>query len=147
MQSIFDEKTREELITRIESLTENSVAQWGKMNVYQMLKHCTLWEEMIQGRQQYKRMFAGRLFGKMALKAVLKDENPLQRNTPTLPQLRIRENGSVAAQKAAWIARIKEYEHFSNPGVVHVFFGKMTREQIGYLAFKHTDHHLRQFNS
>ena len=24
---------------------------------------------------------------------------------------------------------------------------QMTKEQIGYFAYKHTDHHLRQFNS
>jgi len=29
---------------------------------------------------------------------------------------------------------------------MHPFFGKMTKEQVGYLAYKHTDHHLWQFN-
>ena len=42
---------------------------------------------------------------------------------------------------------IEEYEHYSNPDFIHDFFGKMTKEQIGLLAYKHTDHHLRQFNS
>ncbi len=70
------------------------------------------------------------------------------RNTPTIPKFRIREsNGNVAFERTKWIALIEEYEHFSNHNFVHTFFGKMTKEQIGYLAYKHTDHHLRQFNS
>jgi hypothetical protein len=39
------------------------------------------------------------------------------------------------------------HAHFSDPGLVHPFFGRMTPEQIGYMLYKHTDHHLRQFNS
>lgn len=40
------------------------------------------------------------------------------------------------------IRRINTLDDFMHP-----FFGKITREQIGYLAYKHDDHHLRQFNA
>ena len=146
MKSILDKERRDELIQRISQLQENKPAQWGKMNIYQMLKHCTLWEEMAFGRKKYKRVFIGRLFGRMALKNVLKDERPLMRNTPTLSALRITENGDVEAEKKKWISLMEEYAHFPDTGIMHPFFGKMTREQIGQLSFKHTDHHLRQFN-
>lgn len=147
MKTIFDKATRDELISRINTINENSTAQWGKMNIYQMLKHCTLWEEMTLGKKRYKRAFVGRLFGKIALKKVLKDDAPLTRNTPTLAELRIKESGDVSAEKAKWVDLIGEYEHFTDPDFVHPFFGKITKEQIGQLAYKHTDHHLRQFNS
>ena len=65
MKTIFDKNTREELINRINSLDENSTPQWGKMNIYQMLKHCTLCEEMYLGKTKYKRAFIGRLFGRV----------------------------------------------------------------------------------
>jgi hypothetical protein len=119
------------------------------MNIYQMLKHCTLGEEWISSEKKYKQVFIGRLFGKMALKNLLKDETPIRRNSPTIPDLRINrigKNGNVLSERAKWIALIEEYEHFSNNDFVHSFFGKMTKEQIGYLSYKHTDHHLRQFN-
>lgn len=147
MKTILDKTTRDELISRINTLNENSAAQWGKMNVYQMLKHCTLWEEMILGDKIYKVSFIGRLFGKTALKSVLKDESPLRRNTPTLPELRIKENGDVSAEKTKWTGLIEGYAHFTKPDFAHPFFGKITNEEIGYLAYKHADHHLRQFNS
>lgn len=147
MKTVFDKTTRDELIKRINSLNENSTAQWGKMNIYQMIKHCTLWEEMMQGKQKYKQAFIGRIFGKMALKNVLKDNAPLKRSTPTIPELKITGNGDVTAEKAKWIHGIEGYADFLNTGLVHPFFGKMTKEQIGYFVYKHSDHHLRQFNS
>jgi hypothetical protein len=148
MKTIFDKAIRDELINRINTLNENSTAQWGKMNIYQMLKHCTLWEEMILGRVKCKPIFLGRLFGKIALKNSLKDETPMMRNAVTSPELKVKEsNGNVASEKAKWIALIEEHVVFSSPDFVHPFFGKMTKDQIGYHAYKHTDHHLRQFNS
>ena len=150
MKTIFDKATRDQLIKRINTLNENCTAQWGKMNIYQMLKHCTIWEEWILGKNKliYKQAFIGRLFGKMVLKNLTKNEKPLDRNVPTSAQFKIKEkNGDIAAERQKWIALIEEYEHYSNPGFIHDFFGKMTKEQVGLLAYKHTDHHLRQFNS
>jgi len=147
MQTIFDKTTRDALVTRINTLNENSTAQWGKMNVYQMMVHCIRWEEMISGEIVCKQAFIGRLFGKMVLKGMLKDESPLRRNTPTSPELRVTETGGdVEAEKKKWIALIGQNANLPNPGFIHPFFGKMTKEQVGCLAYKHIDHHLRQFN-
>ena len=84
----------------------------------------------------------------MALKSVLKDDKALSRNTPTISSLIIKEtSGDIEAEKAKWIASIERYANFSNSNFVHPFFGKMTKEQIGQMVYKHIDHHLRQFNS
>jgi len=146
MNTIFDESTTQELIKRISLLNENSKAQWGKMTVYQMLKHCTLWEEMLSGERKFKRLFPGRLFGKMVLKNLIKDEKPMSRNMPTVPGFSITDHGDILSEKKKWIAMVEEHDRFSNVDFIHPFFGKMTKEQIGYLSYKHTDHHLRQFN-
>ena len=147
MKTIFDEVTRNELIDRIKKMDENSTAQWGKMNIYQMLKHCAKSDEMYLGKKQYKQAFIGKIFGQMALKNVLKDEKPLGRSTPTLPELKnLESSGDIEADKTRWITIVEEYGNFSIPGIVHPFFGKMTKEQLGYMVYKHTDHHLRQFN-
>jgi Protein of unknown function (DUF1569) len=150
MKTVFDKATRDELIDRINKLDDNSKAQWGKMNVYQMLTHCTRYEEWILGKNnpKYKQAFIGRVFGKMALKQVTKDERPLGQSTPTLSTFKVKETtGDLAAEKKKWITLIGEYEHLSNPNFIHSFFGKMTKEQIGILGYKHTDHHLRQFGA
>ena len=146
MKTVFDNSTREELFVRFNSLNENCNAQWGKMNVYQMMKHCTRWDDMMLGKIQVKQVFLGRLFGKLALKSVLKNDKPLRKNSPTAPELIINEKaGDIALQKAEWIKRINEYGYFDNPNFIHPFFGTMTKEQVGQFVYKHHDHHLRQF--
>jgi hypothetical protein len=144
MNTVFNKLTRDELIIRINSLNEDSKAQWGKMNVYQMLKHCTQWEEMLLGKRQYRQTFIGKLFGKMALKNMLKDE-PIKPNLPTVPSFKIIDNGDVAAAKAEWIGLIREHDLQEGSAIVHPFFGKLNAEQAGVIAYKHIDHHLRQF--
>ncbi|MEO5890522.1 MAG: DUF1569 domain-containing protein [Ferruginibacter sp.] len=148
MKTVFDKTTRDELISRIDALNENSAAQWGKMNVYQMLKHCTLCEEMYLGKKKYKRVFLGRLFGKIGLKNLMKDDRPLGRNAPTGADFKIKEkSGDLLSEKIKWISLIDEYARFSNHDFEHWFFGKMSKKEVGYFVYKHSDHHLRQFNS
>lgn len=146
MHSIFDEATRIELIERINKVDENCTAQWGKMDVSQMLRHCVQWEEMILGKRIYKQSFLGKLFGKMALKGMIKDDSPVKKNMPTVPEFKVMEKCDVATEKKKWLSLINEHIYVSHPNFVHPFFGKMTKEQVGLLAYKHTDHHLRQFN-
>lgn len=146
MKTVFDNSTREELFARINSLKENCNPQWGKMNVYQMLKHCSKWDDMMLGKMRVKSMFLGKILGKFALKKVLKNDKPLGKNSPTAPELVVKEKaGDIALQKNEWIKRISEYGHFDNSNFIHPFFGAMTKEQVGQFVYKHHDHHLRQF--
>lgn len=117
------------------------------MNVYQMIKHCTLWEEMLLSKIKVKRVFIGRLIGKLLLKSEVKDDRRMVQNTPTVSELKVKENTlDMEAEKTKWISLIEENIHASTADFVHTFFGKMTKEQIGIHHYKHIDHHLRQFN-
>lgn len=100
---------------------------------------------MFQGEKQYKRLFIGKLLGRMTLNGILKNEDPLKKNQPTHPELKITGTGDFEAEREKWVGLLKAYSAFSNPGFVHPFFGKMTEDEIGKYVYKHTDHHLRQF--
>jgi hypothetical protein len=145
MKSTLDKPTRDELVARIAALNSDCVAQWGKMNVYQMVKHCTLFEDMLVREKKYRQIFIGRLVGKMVLKQMLEKDKPMMRNAGTLRELIVTGSGDLAAEKKNLIAKVRAHENFSNEGFVHPFFGKMTKEQVGKMAYVHTDHHLRQF--
>lgn len=147
MKTVFDKVTREELISRINLVDENKTPEWGKMNAYQMLKHCYLSDELYLGKKKYDRIFLGRLFGKIALKRILKEGTPFPKNAKTSRHFIVTGNGNAEAEKKNLISLINEYETFSQPFVVHWFFGKMTKEQVGALSYKHLDHHLQQFGS
>lgn len=139
-----DPQTRLELVNRIQTLNELSQPQWGKMNVSQMIRHCIQWEEMAAGHKQYKQSFLGKLFGKIALKDMLKDE-PVKQGLPTVPSFKQTGNTDVAAEKQKWIALLNDYGTDSHRDFILPFFGKVTKEQAAFMAYKHTDHHLRQF--
>lgn len=148
MKSIFDTAAREELVSRIRSLGPQNKAQWGKMDVFQMIKHCTLCDEMMLGQVKIKRVFIGRLIGPMILRKVLKDDRPFGKNSPTSPLLvTTHDHGDIEQQKKEWLSRIERYTGFSNVNFVHPFFGPMKKEQIGVFVYKHADHHLRQFGA
>ena len=148
MKSVFESSTRQELANRINSLHEQSNKKWGKMNVFQMLKHCSLHEEMMLGKIKIKRVLPGLLFGRMFLKKVLKDDKPFGKNSPTSSLLKTTgDSGDIEQQKKEWINQIEQYQDYTNPNFVHPFFGPMTKEQIGFYAYKHADHHLRQFGA
>jgi hypothetical protein len=95
----------------------------------------------------YKKEFIGKIFGKIALKSNTKDDKPLGKNMPAGKVLTVREKvDDLTTLKSIWIERIKSYESYSNDNFIHDIFGKITKEQIGVFAFKHNDHHLRQFS-
>lgn len=148
MKTIFEKSTRDELVQRINLLNSDNKPAWGKMNVYQMPKHCTIWNEWVLGINDfvYKQEFLGKIFGKMALKSNTKDDKPIGKNMPAGKAFTVKETvGDLTSLKSIWIEQIKSYDNFSNDEFIHDFFGKMTKEQIGIFAFKHNNHHLRQF--
>jgi hypothetical protein len=146
MKTIHDEITLQELIARINTLNKNSKPEWGKMNVYQMAKHCAKWEEMVLRKIEVKRNLPGYIFGKIALKSMLKD-GPMKRNMPSLKGFAITGNGDLEAEKKKWISLLEEHARCSNAYYPHGFFGNMTRDQTGRLDYKHIDHHLTQFGA
>lgn len=149
MKTIFDNKVREELINRIDSLSQKNTAQWGKMNLYQMIKHCTAWNDWVlgNGNYTYRQDFLGKIFGKMVLKKMVKDDKPLGKNSPAGIFTIKEQNGDAEYLKNVWLKQIAAYETYSNPGFIHDFFGKLSKEEIGIFVYKHMDHHLRQFNA
>lgn len=149
MKTILDPSIREDLSNRIKKLNEENEAQWGKMNAYQMTKHLVVWHQWVLGIDntiEYKQSFLGKLIGKMVLRSNTKNDKPLGKNAPAGSSFTIQEKrGDFDKQKKTLAELIEEYRHYDNPDFIHGFFGKMTKEQIGIFAYKHTDHHLRQF--
>lgn len=145
MRTIFDNETAKELIQRVHSLSEKDQPRWGKMDLYQMLKHCVMSEEMFQGKKAYKRVFIGKLLGRMVLNGILKDEKPMKQKQPTHPDLKITSTGNWEEERNKWVQLLQGYVHYSSSSFMHPFFGKMTKEEVGRFVYKHTDHHLRQF--
>jgi hypothetical protein len=145
MKTVFEKSTRDELVARISALQEGHRPLWGKMTAAQMVRHCAQWDDMAMGRRKYRQSFIGKLFGKMALKDMMKDQ-PMKKNLPTVPSFKITEQPDLAEEKKKWILQLEDYARFSNDNLIHPFFGKLSKEQTGVMVYKHAHHHLRQFN-
>jgi hypothetical protein len=149
MKSIFKQEDRAEIISRINTLNAASKAQWGRMTVGQMLRHCALCEAYYMGNIEVKRSLLGRIFGKMAINSILKNEHvPFPKNSAAPAQFRVTENIShIEEEKQKWLSQIEQYANYNDDYFTHWFFGKMTKEQLGQFVYKHSDHHLKQFGS
>lgn len=147
MKTVFNEADRRGLISRLERLTAQDRPIWGKMSSPQMVKHCRLWEEMIHENKRFRRPLIGRLIGPMILKKVLQSPE-FRKNSPTTPEMRVTEASiDFDEERRRLTTLIESYAGYPFPdnSFIHPFFGRMTRVQIGQLAYLHHDHHLKQF--
>ncbi|MEM6642420.1 MAG: DinB family protein [Bacteroidota bacterium] len=150
MKTVFDQEQVEIFKSRLGNLETSASAKWGKMNVKQMLKHCIENEKLFLRERQFKDVFIGKLFGRIALRSDIKNDQPFGKNSPTHPDLKMTEEikASMDSLKSEWIRLLEKYPDLAEDyfeGFVHPFFRKMSKEEVGIWATKHVDHHLRQF--
>ncbi|MFN0276837.1 MAG: DUF1569 domain-containing protein [Chitinophagales bacterium] len=144
MKSLFDKTTYEEIGLRLQQLTHDTKPLWGKMNVSQMLYHCTLPLENALGKihQEKSGSFLLRLF-----KSFLYSDRPYRKNLPTAKHFIVKDEKDFTTEKTKLLQDIKEAHEKGITGNwgEHPAFGKFTNEQWGKVFYKHLDHHLRQF--
>src|SRR5579864_8300205 len=63
MKNLFQREAVDELIARIDQLHPATQRQWGKMDVAQMMAHCSAALDMASGRLNPQRAMIGRLIG------------------------------------------------------------------------------------
>jgi Protein of unknown function (DUF1569) len=149
MKSLFDTATYNEIETRITTLTPQSPALWGKMQVSQMLAHCKEAFKVPLSDTPIPRMFMGRLLGWM-FKAQLFGEKPYKKSLPTSPAFIIKDERNFETEKLELNKLIVQF-YKAGPDNVgkfpHPFFGTLSKEEWGKGMYKHLDHHLQQFGA
>jgi hypothetical protein len=141
----------EDTTRRILRLRVESERQWGSMGVVETLTHCTAGMEMAMGVIRATRApFPASLLGRLIKPLVFRDDKPIRRNSPSVPELF--PEGAAKCDFTTERARlITAIERFASQGPAgcsrypHPFFGPLNPNQWAILAYKHVDHHLRQF--
>lgn len=148
MKSMFEQTVSEEIISRLQKLTSSSRARWGKMNVSQMLAHCQVPIKVYFDDVKMKRGLIGILFGGLAKKKLF-SEKPWKQGLPTSPEFVVRDERNFEEEKTKLLHLIRQFrpENKKMRSSVHPFFGKMSADEWGILAYKHLDHHLTQFGA
>ncbi|MCK5400159.1 MAG: DUF1569 domain-containing protein [Flavobacteriaceae bacterium] len=148
MKSLFDSKTHQDILNRIENLNESSTANWGKMNVGQMLKHCQLPMQVALGKREMKGKagFFTKIIFKL-FKPMMYNDKPWKRNIGTAKEFVITESQVFETEKDNLINLVNEFtDKKDNPNwPEHPIFGHFTTHQRGQMQYKHIDHHLKQF--
>lgn len=146
MKTIWNAGDHRELRARLERLTPESTAQWGRMSAAQMVAHLCDAFRMAAGelRCESKRLPI-RYF---PLKQLIVYVLPFPKNVPTAPELLSRRPGDWAADMRE-LQAIMDRVAAAGPGgctAEHPAFGRLSGRAWGVLAYRHTDHHLRQFS-
>lgn len=146
MKSLFDLEVQQEILERIDNLSESKKPLWGKMNSSQMLYHCQCPLQIALGKKDYG--LKPNFFFKLLFKKSLYNDKLWRKNLPTVRQFKILDNKNYSNEKIVLIDLIQEFstKDTTYPFPEHPAFGKFTNEQWGQMQYKHLDHHLRQFD-
>lgn len=149
MKTIFDKEAYNEIITRLDKLSPATQSKWGKMNVAQMLAHCKKPIYLPLSDKKHPRILMGVLLGWM-FKTKLYNDEPWKQGLPTAPDFIVKDERDFNKEKTELKELIGKL-HAAGPSGInphpHPFFGKFTPAQWGQSAYKHLDHHLKQFGA
>ena len=147
MQNLFQPEATEEVISRIDKLQPSAQRQWGKMDVAQMLAHCSATLDVASGRKVLPRMLIGRILGPF-VRPIFTNDKPFSRNGPTDKSFVIADKRDFAREQEGLKARVQGFHEGGESKCTrhpHSFFGPLTPQEWARGMYKHLDHHLRQF--
>ena len=146
MATFWDRATREEMCRRVNQLTPDAQARWGKFTPSQMLAHLNDAMRMATGDLPVaSKHLPIRYF---PLKQLILYVLPFPKGAPTAPELLARCDGADLASEQAEFTKLAESTAARSSTArwpEHPAFGPLTHEAWGKLIRKHTEHHLRQF--
>ncbi len=147
MKSLFTESAYAEILDRLDKLTPDSQAKWGKMDVAQMMAHC---QEPIKVPLEKITLKQPNAIMKLLFsffKKSLYDDKPWKHGLPTSKEFKIVDERDFHKEKEGLKSLIGEFyaERHKPEWPPHPFCGHFTTEQWGKMQYKHLDHHFRQF--
>lgn len=150
LPNIFTTEVTNEVIQRIETLTPTTQAQWGKMNVAQMLAHCNVTYEMMYENIHPKPNAVLKFILKLLVKKKVVDETTYAKESKTAPAFLITSEKNFAGEKERLIAYMKKTQELGAnyfDGRESHSFGPLSKNEWNNMLYKHLDHHLRQFGA
>lgn len=145
MKSLFDKEVQEEILRRTKTLKPYSVRLWGTMNVEQMLWHISSQLRIALGEIKIKPVF-NKVISRIAFHVggVIFS---WPKGSPTAKEMKNADPASFNVEMDNFLVTLDSF--LSKPDdfkfSYHPIFGNMSREEWEKIAYKHIDHHFRQF--
>ena len=150
LPNIFSQAVSEAVIERINALKPSTPAQWGKMNVSQMLAHCNVTYEMVHENSHPKPNALMKFMLKTFVKNAVVNEKPYSKNSRTAPQFIIVDAKNFESEKARLIGYVTKTQALGEDNFHNKeshSFGKLSTTEWNNMFYKHLDHHLTQFGA
>jgi len=148
MKSLLDKETLSEITNRFGNLDNQTNPKWGKMKASQMVKHCQISFEVLNGtvKMETKVSFIKKIIFSM-MKPLMYNDKPWRKNVPTPKEFIISGEVNFTNERETLLNLIHDFHKRKNQSEwpKHPVFGKFTGEQYGKMNYKHLDHHLSQF--
>jgi hypothetical protein len=149
MKNLFDPTVAHQVKTRLGQLGPQSERLWGRMTAAQMLAHCSVSMQWAVGEVVPETLaLPVRLVGRLVKPMLLRNEDPMRKNSPTAKSLIVAEERDLDKERDRLSGLIDRFAAGGAAGCTrnpHSFFGRLTPDQWAILMYKHLDHHLRQF--
>lgn len=146
---ILDNSTYEDVIKRIENISPDTLAKWGKMTPAQMIKHTRLAMEVPMEKWALKPNWIVKFFwGKKIRESIINDEM-YSHSLRTAPQfITDTEQLDFQTELNTWKSTLNEFVNWDDSNFEkfkHPIYGKLTPRQVRKAQWKHLHHHFNQF--
>src|SRR5215467_15047057 len=109
MKTLYEKEIVDEVLSRIDKLQPGAQRQWGKMDVAQMMAHCSGALDMASGKLNLPRIFLGRVLGPL-IKPIYTNEKPFAKNNPTDKKLVVSDSRDFAREQVQLKERIVQFQ-------------------------------------
>lgn len=147
MKNLLDSADRAAIEARIASLGPDSRRRWGTLELPKAVSHMADQLSLALGEIEMKPIkHPARLF---PLKQMVVWVMPWPRGLPTAPVLMSTDIAALDAAREHLLGKIDAFAERAGkrPFGAHPIFGTLDDRGWGRLAWRHLDHHLRQFGA
>jgi hypothetical protein len=145
MRSLFDDRARQEILGRLDQLTETQIPRWGKLTAATLLPHLIDSLEVALGERsvEVKRCVFNSPLGRWF---VIDAPIPWPKGTSSVPEYFVSQPEIFARDHERARSLVERFgKGRAQPFGQSPMLGKLTPDQWARLNYRHLDHHLRQF--
>ena len=145
MTTLFDPDARERILARVDRLTPERKPLWGKMDAPRMIVHLTA--QLHTGLGELKCAPKKTPLNNWLMRRLIVYWLPWPKGSPTAPEFLAQPSATWDQDLATLRSAIARFGARGEGGEwpQHPAFGPLSGRMWGVLAWRHLDHHLRQF--
>src|SRR5581483_6109275 len=152
VKSLAQPEARAEIIARVQNVRPETKGNFGVLSAPEMIVHCTIAMEAALGLCQVSS--AETFLMRHVVKYIaLYSPGPWPPGFKTRPEMDMQRNGTrpgeFVSDVAKFVQRVEEFgtRSATMPWARHPMFGAMSEAEWKCWAYRHNDHHLKQFGA